>query len=396
MSVGLEARQQPRRILVLCLGGIGDCVLSFSALRDLRRARPDDQITALAMWPQSADLLRDLGIFDEVLQHNFQQARWWRSLGVALRLRRRCYDDCILTFPTNRFEYNALSYLLGARRRFGHNYIRGGDIANLRFLLTDRIDQRAGRHGVDENRGLVARFTGIQPDRPPETRLGPLAPEYHHEAARMLGHLREPLLGIHAGCSSYKGLALKRWPAARFGELCRRARCELGAQPVIFGTPDDIELKLQMQSFCPEVFLAHGRTIRHTAALIARCAAFVSNDSALAHVASALDVPVVMLCGPTDPGEVRPYTTAGRVLSAELGCSPCFRVGRDPMRCGHAVTQACMKGIGVDRVLAAVRGCLDIPQVDPVRHVGLGLHQSLVTHEEYHLPVLAPAICQGA
>jgi len=396
ISAGPGHREEPRHILLLCLGGIGDCVLSFPALRDLRRARPDDHITALAMWPQSADLLRDLGIFDEVLQHNFQQARWWRSLGAALRLRRRRYDDCILTFPTNRFEYNALAYLLGARRRFGHNYVRGGDIENLRFLLTDRIEQQAGRHVVDENRALVARFTGTLPNGQADTRLGPLAPRYHHEATRMLGHLREPLLGIHAGSSSYKGLALKRWPAERFGELCRRARRQLGLQPVVFGTPEDIELKLQMQAHCPEVFLAHGETIRHTAALIARCAALVSNDSALAHVASALDVPVVMLCGPTDPNEVKPYTSAGRVLNVELGCSPCFRVGRAPMRCTHVVTQGCMKGISVAQVLTAVRECLDIPQVELVRHVGLGLHQSLKTQKGYHLPVLAPAICQGA
>jgi len=362
----------------------------------LRRARPDDHITALAMWPQSADLLRDLGIFDEVLQHNFQQARWWRSMGVALRLRRRCYDDCILTFPTNRFEYNALAYLLGARRRFGHNYIRGGAIANLRFLLTDRIDQRLDRHTIDENRVLVAAFTGKPIEAPADIRLGPLDPAYHRVAEHVLAHLHGPLLGIHAGCSTYKGHAARRWPAERFGLLCERARRELGMQPVIFGAPDEIDLKLRIQAQCPEAFFAHGETIRHTAAMIARCSAFVSNDSGLAHIASALDVPVAMLCGPTDARSIGPYPRTGRVMKADIPCAPCFRVGRTPLRCTHAIHQACMRGITVAQVLAAVRGCLDIPQIDPVRNVGLGLHQSLSAHEGYHLPVLAPAVCQGA
>ena len=75
--------KRPRRTLALCLGGIGDTVLSLAALRDLRRACPNDHLTALAMWPQSADLIRDLGIFDEVLQHNFQCDRWWRSFRAA-------------------------------------------------------------------------------------------------------------------------------------------------------------------------------------------------------------------------------------------------------------------------------------------------------------------------
>ncbi|MBN2559783.1 MAG: hypothetical protein JXQ75_02470, partial [Phycisphaerae bacterium] len=79
------------------------------------------------MWPQSAELLEDLGIFDEVVQHNFQCDRYWRSLWTTLKLRLRRYDVSILAFPANRFEYNVLAYLLGAKRRYGHTYIRGGD-----------------------------------------------------------------------------------------------------------------------------------------------------------------------------------------------------------------------------------------------------------------------------
>lgn len=383
--------RKPRRILALCLGGIGDTVLAFAALRDLRRACPDDHLTALAMWPQSAELLRDLGLFDDVLQHNFQCDRWWRSLWMTLKLRRRRYDVSLLVFPANRFEYNLMAYLLGARRRFGHTYVRGGDAENLRFLLTDRIPQEAGRHVVDENRALVVRFTGAVPDGPPDVRLGPLDPMHHEQAARMLAHLHEPLIGIHAGSSRYKGLTAKRWPAERFGELCLQAHRELGLQPVIFGTPDEIDLKLKIQAICPDVFFAHGETIRQTAALIARCAVFVSNDSSLAHIASALDVPTVMLCGPTDPGEVRPYPQTGRALSAELTCSPCFRVGRTPMQCTHGVYQACMKQISVNQALSAVRSSLRGTEPTVPQNTGLGLHQSLRTKPPYSLPVLSPA-----
>jgi ADP-heptose:LPS heptosyltransferase len=357
-----------RRILVLALGGIGDTVLSFAAWRDLRWACPDDHLTALAMWPQSAELLEDLGIFDEVQWHNFQRDRGWRSLVRTLRLRAGHYDVSLLAFPANRFEYNALAFLLGARERWGHSYVRGGDVANLRFLLTDRIDQRLGRHVIDENRALIAAFTGIQPEGPPEIRLGPLHPRYHHRAARLLAHLDRPLLGIHAGSSSYKGLAAKRWPAESFGRLCHQAHRHLGLQPVVFGAIDEIDVKLRIQALCPEVFFAHGESIRQTAALIGKCAAFVSNDSGLAHIAAAMDVPVVMVCGPTDPSEVRPYPDSGHVIHAGLGCSPCFRVGRRPMACTHRTYQACMKRITVGQVLGAVSSCLHLPREIPANH----------------------------
>jgi ADP-heptose:LPS heptosyltransferase len=268
-----------------------------------------------------------------------------------------------------------LSYLLGAKERWGHTYVRGGDLANLRFLLTDRIEQRLGRHVIDENRALVAAFTSRQSDEPADIRLGPLHPRYHRYAAWLLGHLHEPLLGIHAGSSSYKGLAAKRWPAERFGRLCRQAHRQLGLQPVVFGAADEIDLKLRIQAICPEVFFAHGESIRQTAALIGKCAVFLSNDSGLAHIASAMDVPVVMLCGPTDPGEVRPYHLPGRALTAGLACCPCFRVGRQPMTCTHLERSACMKQISVGQVLDAVASCLHLPQeAAGNRELGLELY----------------------
>ncbi|MCK6486257.1 MAG: glycosyltransferase family 9 protein [Phycisphaerae bacterium] len=349
-----RADQAPRRVLVLCLGGIGDTVLALAALRDLRCACPDDHLTALAMWPQSADLLSDLGIFDEVLQHNFQRDRVWRSLWRTLALRMRRYDATLLAFPTNRFEYNALSFLIGAKARWGHTYQRGGNLAYLRFLLTDRIDQQPGRHTIDENRALVAAFAGRADSSPADISLGPLAPEYHAYAERMSAHLGSALLGVHPGSSTYKGHAARRWPAERFGQLCRLARDTLGIQPVIFGASDEIGLKLRIQAYCPEVFLAHGPSIRHTAALIRRCDVFVSNDSSLAHVASACDVPTVMICGPTDARTVGPYRAPGRVMTARLPCAPCFAVSRKPLRCTHPRPSACMEQTSVEQVLSAV------------------------------------------
>lgn len=350
--------KDPRRILVLALGGIGDTVLAFAAFRDLRRACPNDHLTALAMWPQAAELLADLRLFDEVHQHNFQTDRLHRSLRQTWRLRRERFDVSLLAFPTNRFQYNLLAGMLGARERWGHRYLRGHDLTHLRFLLTHTISQQTGRHTADENRALVTAFTGHCPREPADTRLAALGREYRDEARRMLEHLTRPLVGVHPGCSSYKGLAAKRWPIERFGAFCSRVINELGCHPLVFGMPDEIGLKLALQQICPPVHFAHGPSIRHTAALIAECAAFVSNDSALAHLASAAGVPTFVICGPTDPGEVGPYGHPERTLSAGLSCSPCFRVGRQPMCCTNATPQACLRAIEVDAVVDAVRTVL--------------------------------------
>lgn len=382
-----------RRVLALCLGGIGDTVLAFAAFRDLRRALPDDHITALAMWPQAADLLDDLGLFDEVLQHNFQRDRYWKSAASVISLRFGGYDASLLTFPTNRFEYNVLSYLIGTRARWGHSYALGSDLGCLRFLLTDRVPQQMGRHVVDENRALVSAFTGVSTRREADIRLGPLDPKFHSHAERMFFHLNRPLLGIHAGCSTYKGHAARRWPIERFGRIAHRAYAE-GFQPVVFGGPEEQSLRVSIQSVCPQVFFAHGNTIRETAALIARCQGFVSNDSGLAHIAAAVSVPVVMVTGATDHRGIAPYAGHGVAIASSLPCSPCFQVSRKPLQCTHRIQSACMQEVSVDRVWSAVESLMT-HDPDSTRQSGIrrGRVTSAQSFKTMRLPVLSSASC---
>jgi len=50
------------------------------------------------------------------------------------------------------------------------------------------------------------------------------------------------------------------------------------------------------------------------AALIARCACYVGNDSGISHVAAGLGVPTVAVFGPTDPAVWGPHGPTVRVV----------------------------------------------------------------------------------
>jgi ADP-heptose:LPS heptosyltransferase len=188
--------------------------------------------------------------------------------------------------------------------------------------------------------------------------LGPLAPEYREYASRVLDPARERYLGIHAGSSAYKNLDAKRWPAEHFAELCRRVSTEDGLVPLLFGTAQDREVNATIVKGCPATRIVETPSIRHTAALLQQCEALIANDTAIGHLGTALDVPVVMLTGPTDAREVGPCGPLGITVSTALVCSPCFRVSRRPLRCRHSERYACMKMIAVGRVLAALRAAL--------------------------------------
>jgi hypothetical protein len=100
----------------------------------------------------------------------------------------------------------------------------------------------------------------------------------------------------------------------------------------------------------------------------------------------------VMACGPTDQGEVGPYGRPDRVVTAGLECAACFRVGRRPLCCTHAIPSACMKQISVEQMLAAVGSCLR-------RSAGPADRQDISTSPETSTdkssPVVSTSACIG-
>jgi heptosyltransferase-2 len=90
-----------------------------------------------------------------------------------------------------------------------------------------------------------------------------------------------------------------------------------------------------------------GQTDLRTAmGIIARCRAFVTNDSGAMHVAAALSVPVIAIFGPTDERVTAPIGNHV-VLATDVFCRPC-------MLHECPIDHRCMKRITPDQVLAAV------------------------------------------
>ena len=90
-----------------------------------------------------------------------------------------------------------------------------------------------------------------------------------------------------------------------------------------------------------------GRTdLRQLAGILARCSAFVSNDSGAMHLAAAVGVPVTALFGPTDERVTAPLGDHDVILH-EVFCRPCML--RD-----CPIDHRCMKQISSGEVFEAV------------------------------------------
>lgn len=86
-----------------------------------------------------------------------------------------------------------------------------------------------------------------------------------------------------------------------------------------------------------------------------RCNVFVTNDSALMHIASALGLKVVAIIGPTNEYYIHPWKTEYKIASLYLDCSPCFFYSPKPLTCSRTdVKFKCIKELSVDMVLNKV------------------------------------------
>ena len=159
-------------------------------------------------------------------------------------------------------------------------------------------------------------------------------------------HVAEPFIAVAPG--SIWGT--KRWPG--YPELVAR----LDQPVVVVGGPEDQALAADLARAEPErIHVAAGALpLRASAALLARAALLVTNDSAPLHLASAVGTRVVAIFGPTIPGfGFGPRGEADRIVElAGLACRPCSSHGPAVCPLGH---HRCMKELSGDVVLEAVR-----------------------------------------
>jgi heptosyltransferase II len=142
----------------------------------------------------------------------------------------------------------------------------------------------------------------------------------------------------------------KRWPPPRVADVIARLAIERRVVAVLVGARGDRDAGREIESALPadlRVVNLIGRTdLRQLAGVLARCAAFVSNDSGAMHLAAAVGTPVTAIFGPTDERATAPLGDHDVILRPVF-CRPCML--RD-----CPIDHRCMKRIGADAVFEAV------------------------------------------
>ena len=113
---------------------------------------------------------------------------------------------------------------------------------------------------------------------------------------------------VHPGAAS----AARRWPAERWAEVVR-AELESGREVFLTGSAGERELCLDVAERAglgPDRVLAGRTDLLQLAALVGAAGALACGDTGIAHLASALGTPSVILFGPTSPERWGPPPSA--------------------------------------------------------------------------------------
>ncbi len=278
-----------------------------------------------------------------------KRARGWRG---------RRYDLAI-NFEGD-IRSNVLIGLSGARRRVGFGMAGGG------AMLTDCVPFDPTVHTRSNALRLAERAFDLlggsreafRPN-PGGTRLR-IPDDARARAASLLAGTADGavIVVVHAG----GGREIKQWNLDRFADVANRLAASRGATIVLSGDAGDRPLvdavKAEIHPSVRCVDLVGRADLVTLAAVLDAADLLVTGDTGPMHLASALDVPLVAVFGPSDPVRWGPSSTRSRVVRVSLPCSPCNRIRRPPERCrGHVPD--CLAAVSAGAVYDAAADLLE-------------------------------------
>lgn len=279
-------------IVVRALPGLGDFLCAVPALRALRAAAPDAQITLLGLAANRPLVDRFAGYVDELLELPGypglpEQPVDVRVIPGFLAGVQQRGADLVLQLHGSGVVTNGLAVLLGGRVTAG-TYLPGQWCPDERtFLPYQEGESEVTRPlRVLEHVGIPSRGTALEFPRRDEDDAA------LHDLFRRMRLKRGEYVCIHPGSSN----RAKRWPADDFLAV-GRALAAQGLRVAVTGVAGEAELTARVARGIGRaaVDLAGACALGTTAALLAESRLLVCNDTGVSHLAAALRVPSVVV-----------------------------------------------------------------------------------------------------
>ena len=314
--------RQPR-ILFVTGNRLGDAVLATGALAWLIADHPGARVT-VACGALPASLFADLPGLDRiiVMRRRRHGGHWIGLWTAAVGTRWDAVAD---------LRGSALAWTLRARQRL---------VVHSQYRHEPRVIE-------------IARQLRLDPPPAPTVWIAPA------RAARMAARIGDgaPILAVAPAAN----WGAKQWPAERFAELVRRLTAPgailSGARLAVSAAESERAVAMRVLESVPvdrRIDLVGAADLLDVAAVFARSALFVGNDSGLMHLAAAAGAPTLGLFGPSPDWRYGPWGDKAVVVRTPESYEDLVGVpGFD-----HRKTETLMGGLTVETVMAAAEALL--------------------------------------
>jgi heptosyltransferase-2 len=335
-----------KNVLIIMMGGIGNMIFLTPALKAVRKALPSSTFSFL-LGPYSAEkAVEGSNLIDQkIIIEPKKFTGLSGNIRLIRKLRQENFNLSITSTGTNPLKSGLLCALAGIKYRLGENINRKGFFYNL------RVPFDKNQHEVESNIHLIQRLGIEVEDRGLFIQRSKEDQNYAQKYFAQNNLEGKLVVGMHPGSGIHQA-GFKRWAKERFSQLADRLISDWDASVILFGGAEETKLAEDISGMMRSqpLIMTGQTTLSQTAALIEKCSLFISNDSGLLHVASAVNAPVIGLFGPTDPGRTGHYPDSSAVVRKDMTCSPCY-AGR-PVRCDHS---ECLDSITVNDVIEEVK-----------------------------------------
>jgi heptosyltransferase-2 len=306
------------KILCICPIGIGNYLMCYPAFFALKRRRPEMSLHMLALRHGIAALAQKDPLWDHIsaFDPDTLTSGIKEPLSVVFSLRAIRFDASLCFFPSNTWQYYALPFLCGIRRRYGFRY-EMKRMSSMSFIGTDLVPADPALHDVLQNLRLAGFFLDEDITGEPVVFPQQFGSEDAAWAAAYCASLPvgTKLVAVHPGSSVEHGMDVKRWAPERFAGLADEACGLLSARAFIVGSADEANVKNAVAAAMKQkAHVVEPVSVQKTAALLSRCACCIANDSGIMHMAACMGVPTAGIFGPTDEKRNGPYGEKNLVI----------------------------------------------------------------------------------
>lgn len=311
------------KILIPGYMGLGDAVYFVPTIKALKDKFPEATLTML--WDKMSaarEFIELTGLVDSWVYYERNQRNFFIWLQINLLIRKNRFD---LYMGRQSVQHAIFAFgISNIRYRIGHVLENGAAESvilnfpvyvgnekkipqNLKLLEPlglrwEELSWQAPIRINDESRTKVREFLKIKTDA-----------------------MQEYLVAFHMGCSEIQ--KWKNWGVESYSRLAAHLLSwDANLKIIVLGGKlDEADVDTVMKSCDDKRILSAVNifSLRETIALLSLCDACVMNDSGLRAISYSLNLPTVVLFGPTNP-EILCHGSNEKIIRSGLKCSPCF------------------------------------------------------------------------